>query len=151
MNIGNLKEMNERLKGIKAGDIMSHFAITIKEGATISDLAHLLMRFKVSGVPVLDKDKALVGIITATDLFKIMETITEALGSGLESSKVNEIFIRDTMSKNICTVTEETSLLEIVQLMCGKNVHTLPVMSNKEVVGIIGRRDVLNAFYVGKK
>ena len=49
------------------------------------------------------------------------------------------------------TITEETTLLEIMRIMCERNIHTLPVMvlSKKEIIGVIGRRDIINAFYVG--
>ena len=55
------------------------------------------------------------------------------------------------MTKDVVTIAEKTTLYEIMKIMCEKNIHILPVMivSEKEILGIIGRRDILNAFYVG--
>lgn len=120
--------------------------ITINPDAVISGLAHLLMRFKISGVPVITKDEGIVGIVTATDLFEIMKKIIGEGEKGLESVN-NKIFVKDIMTGDIFSVSEDATLFEIIKLMCNKNIHTLPVVSNKEIVGVIGRRDVLNAFY----
>ncbi len=139
--------MNKRLNEIKAVDIMSKFAITAASELTVSDLAHLLMRFKISGVPVVSRNKEIEGIITATDLFEIMKKITQKMGNDAEIEARDSFYVKDVMTKSVFSVSAETTLLEIIKLMCEKNIHTLPVISGKEIIGIIGRRDVINAFY----
>ena len=59
--------------------------------------------------------------------------------------------ISDFMITDLITVTKSISLREIINLMINNNVHTLPVMdvAKNTIDGIIGRRDVLSAFYVG--
>jgi len=146
-----IKQMEQRLKSVKAKDIMSRFAITIKENETVMNLAHLMMRFKISGVPVLDKNGGVCGIMTATDLFNLMKNVVKDIDTGNVSTNYPDLKVNALMTEDVVTITEETSLYEIMKIMCEKNIHTLPVMvlSRKEIIGVIGRRDILNAFYVG--
>jgi CBS domain-containing protein len=142
----------EKLKTIKAKDIMSRFAITIRENETVANLAHLMMRFKISGVPVITKNGEICGIITATDLFNLMKDIARDMDSKKKEPENHlSLPVSALMTKDVVTITEETTLYEIMKIMCVKNIHTLPVMvvSVKEIVGVIGRRDIINAFYTG--
>ena len=149
----DVKNMEQRLKGIKAKSLMSRFAITIKENETVMNLAHLLMRFKISGVPVVDKNGEIQGVVTATDLFNLMKNIIRDIDGQKDLDNYPNIQVNTLMTKDVVTITEETSLFEIIKIMCERNIHTLPVMlqSKKEIVGVIGRRDIINAFYVGTK
>ena len=131
---------------IVARDIMSRFAITIFEDEPLLNAAHLMMRFKISGMPVVARSGEIKGIITATDLFRIMgEIVTKKLESGLEVDA--NIMVKNVMTKSVSTIHEETSLIDAIILMWAKKIHTLPVVEDGKITGIIGRRDLLNAFY----
>jgi|SRR3989339_523476 len=147
MDIENLGEINSGLKSRKVKDIMSRFAITTESQTPVTDLAHLLMRFKISGVPVVNHNKEIIGIVTATDLFNIMKKVIGKIENLKEEQKWEHLFVKDIMIENVYSVAENDSIYDVIKLMCEKNIHTLPVVSGKEIVGIIGRRDVLNAFY----
>ena len=141
--------LEARLKRIKATDIMSRYAITTTEETMIADIAHLMMRFKISGVPVLGKDKKIVGIITATDLFKLMGKITMEIEKNAGFVDYYKMPVKSFMTTDVMTITPETTLYEIMKIMWERNIHTLPVvvLSKQEIVGVIGRRDVINACY----
>ena len=147
----DIKKVEGKLKAIKAKEIMSRFAITIKENETVTNLAHLMMRFKISGVPVVSKNGEICGIVTATDLFNLMKNVVKKMGEGVNVENYPDMQISGLMTKDVVTITEETSLYDIMKIMCERNIHTLPVMviSKKDIIGVIGRRDILNAFYVG--
>ncbi|HBG60443.1 MAG: hypothetical protein A2306_11355 [Omnitrophica WOR_2 bacterium RIFOXYB2_FULL_38_16] len=147
MNIKNLQNINSVLKTRKVKDIMSRFAITTTSQTPVTDLAHLLLRFKISGVPVVNNNKEIIGIVTATHLFNIMKQIIGKLENAKEEYKSQKLFVEDIMIKNVFSVGEDDLLLDVINLMCKNNIYTLPVVSGKEIVGIIGRRDVLNVFY----
>lgn len=148
---GHMRVMEQKLRNVKAKDIMSRFAITIKGHETVTNLAHLMMRFKISGVPVLTKNGEICGIVTATDLFNLMKIIIKDIEAGTSSKDYENIKVDTLMVKDVVTITEETSLYEIMKIMCEREIHTLPVMvvSKKDIVGVIGRRDIINAFYAG--
>ena len=151
MNNNNVKKSEEKLRNIKAKDLMSRFAITIREDETITTLAHLMMRFKISGVPVCTKNGDICGIVTATDLFNFMKKMVQQMEKGEDAGDYAKMKVTDLMTEGVVTITEETSLYEMMKIMCERNIHTLPVMvvSKKDIIGVIGRRDILNAFYVG--
>ena len=146
----DIKKVEAKLKAVKAKDIMSRFAITIKENETVINLAHLMMRFKISGVPVVTKNGEICGIVTATDLFNLMKGVVKKMEAGTSSEDYPDMPVSGLMIKDVVTITEETTLYDIMKIMCERNIHTLPVMvlSKKEIIGVIGRRDILNAFYV---
>jgi CBS-domain-containing membrane protein len=138
-----------KLKEIKAIDIMSRYAITTSEDSSIEEVAHLMMRFKISGVPILSQKKEMCGIITATDLFNVMGRIISEMEEGREVFDYYKFPVKEFMKTNVITITPQTSLYDIMKIMWEKNVHTLPVvvMTNTEIMGVIGRRDVINACY----
>ena len=139
--------IQQRLQQIKAKDIMSRFAITTTRGTLLTEVAHLMSRFKISGVPVMGKNKEICGIITATDLFGVLDKITRDDSDTANPSKYYDIPVETIMSEKVYSITEDTSLYDMIKLMCQKNIHTLPVLSGAEIVGVVGRRDVLNAGY----
>lgn len=145
----DVKKLEQKLKGIKAKDLMSRFAITIKDNETATNLAHLMMRFKISGVPVIDKNGDIHGIVTATDLFNLMKSIIKDMDSQASLESYADKRVNDLMTEDAVTITEETNLFEMMKIMCEHNIHTLPVMglSKKDIVGVIGRRDIVNAVF----
>ena len=147
----DMNKIEAKLKAVKAIDIMSRFAITIKDHETVTNLAHLMMRFKISGVPVVTKNGEICGIVTATDLFNLMKSVVKKMEGGVIPEDYSDMPVGGLMTKDVVTITEETTLYDIMKIMCERNIHTLPVMvlSKKEIIGVIGRRDILNAFYVG--
>ncbi|MDD5438692.1 MAG: CBS domain-containing protein [Candidatus Omnitrophica bacterium] len=136
-----------KMKQITAQDIMSLNAITINDEAMLFMAAHLIMRFKISGMPVVDKDDKVVGIITVTDLFRLMgDTVSPAAEQDKKKSIETNI-VKNVMSRNVVTVRKNTSFYELLTIMCDKNIHTLPVLDGDKLIGIVGRRDVINTYY----
>ena len=144
-----VEPMEARLKRIKAADIMSRHAITTTEDATIAEIADMMMRFKISGIPVLSADKKIVGIITTTDLFRLMQNITTNMDRGAVLPDYYGLQVKAVMTTQVIAIVPETSLYDVMKIMNEKNIHTLPVIvvSNQEIVGVLGRRDVINSCY----
>lgn len=147
----------------KAKDIMSKNVVTISPKATVEELARLLIKHKISGAPVVDNAKNLIGIVTENDLINQnkrlhIPTIIRlfdafiVFGSGrmqeeikkMTASKVDEI-----CTKEVVSITEETSLEEVATIMSEKNIHLLPVVRDSVVVGIVGKADVVSATIYG--
>jgi len=140
--------MEKHLKGIKAGELMSKFAITATEETEIPELAHLLMRFKISGVPISNDYGDVIGIVTATDLYDMFERIIHDIEKGYDPTEFINIQVKEIMTTDVITIDEQMTLFDIIKLMSSKNIHTLPVLGdNGEIKGVIGRRDVINACY----
>ncbi|MCP4339016.1 MAG: CBS domain-containing protein [Desulfobulbaceae bacterium] len=142
----------------KAQDIMTKNVITATPATTVTELAQLLASHNIGGVPVLDLSGTLLGVVTESDLIvqkkKIhIPTVVTILDSVFylenpdkmekEMKKIAGSTVGDIYSKDPITVDEETLIDEIATLMAEKNVHTLPVMRGDELVGVIGKKDII--------
>ena len=65
-------EMNKLLAGLKIAEIMTRDPVTISQEATISTVAEIMLEQKFSGLPVVDEQGKLVGIITESDIFRLV-------------------------------------------------------------------------------
>lgn len=148
------------LEDLTAADIMEPEVITVKADATVQELADLLAEKKISGVPVVDDQNRVVGIVSEGDLVSLDADIhfphyIELLGNiiYLESVKKYEerlrkaaaTLVRDLMTTEVVTVQKDASLAEIATLMTDKQVNRVPVLAGDVLVGIIARADVVRA------
>ncbi|MBI5097695.1 MAG: CBS domain-containing protein [Nitrospirae bacterium] len=144
---------------LKAKDIMTKDVITAKPGATVEELARLLMNNKISGVPVTDDKKRLIGIVTENDLIRKnkrlhIPTVIRLfdafilVGSGRmeeEIKKMAAATVDEICTKKVVSITEETTLDEIATIMAEQHIHLLPVLRENTVVGIVGKADMVRA------
>ena len=146
-----LKDLTRRLKSIKAKDIMTKDVITTTENTTLADIAELMIEARISGLPVIGKKGKIIGLITATDLFIVMDMIKS--GDIVENGKiaVSNPTVKFAMSTEVIKIKKNTTLDEIIAVMKYKNIHTLPVFEGKKMIGVIGRRDVFKNFYAAVK
>ncbi len=143
---------------LKARDIMTRNVITVKPDMDILQAAKLLLDNHINGLPVLDDAGRLLGIICQADLisqqeklpipsyFVLLDSVIPLnLPKTIEKElhKITAAKVADAMSAKPITVTPETSLEDIATLMVKHNIHTLIVMDRDEMVGIIGKEDVL--------
>ncbi len=137
------------IKEIAAKDIMSEVVISIAQSTRIKDAVHLMLRERINGVPVVDQDKKIVGVLTLANFFNLIGKILENGDSDFLSEVIacKQLEAEGLMSKNVFTVEPTTTLDKIIALMIEKKIHTFPVMENGALVGIVGRHDVLNAIF----
>jgi CBS domain-containing protein len=135
---------------ILVGDIMSDEVIVVYEDMLIRQVAHLMLRKQVTAFPVVSKKIGLVGIISMTDLFMMInkdfiKKTDDEFRKRL--AMFRDMSVGDVMSRKVVTVKPTTTLDEIVDLVVRKKIHVFPVVEKKEIVGIISRHDILNAVY----
>ncbi len=143
---------------MKAKDIMTKDVISVYPDTKIADAAKLLLQKHLNGLPVVDHDGNLVGIICQSDLIfqqkKIPVPTVFTFLDGLfpltsykdmekEVKKIAAASVSEAMASSPYTVEPDTSLEDIATLMVRHNVHTLPVVAGNKVVGVIGKEDVL--------
>ncbi len=144
---------------LQAKDIMTKDVITVKPESTVKELARLLMDNHISGVPVVDEEKKIVGIVTENDLISknkrlhiptIMRLFDAfiLLGSGrmeAELKKMAATIVDEICTRKVLTIQEDLSLEEIATIMAEQHVHLLPVLRGDVVVGIVGKADMVRA------
>jgi len=143
---------------MKAKDIMVREVITVRPEATIREIATVLIENKISGVPVVDANGKLVGIVTEGDLLykennpRIPDFIN-ILGAiiyyrGVE--RYNEDFKKlmagtasEIMTTRTIVVAEDAEVDKIVGLMLENDIKRIPVVNGDRVIGIISRADII--------
>jgi CBS domain-containing protein len=145
---------------IRAKDIMTPNVITVQEYTPISEVAQILSESRISGVPVLNPQKEMVGIVCESDIIDQtrkfhLPTVINLMGSivFLESGKKFErelkkmvgLLARDIMSSPVKTVSPNTSVEEIATLMAERHIHSIPVLEGSDLVGIVGKKDIVRS------
>lgn len=142
---------------MKVGDVMTRQVITIEKDAPIQRAIRLLLQHRISGLPVVDPDGHLEGIVTEGDFLHRAETGTQRrrprwveflIGPGKLASEYVQTHgrtVADVMTASACTVEEDTSLEEVVRLMEKYRVKRFPVVKDGQLVGIISRANLLQA------
>lgn len=141
-----------------AKDIMTRDVITVGLNDKIEDVAKLLVDHKISGVPVVDSEHQVVGVISEQDLLvkadelKIPFFITlfdsiiymeNPIRFNNNYKKYTAVWVKDAMSKKVVTVEEDATIPEIIDKMHAHKINRLPVVRDKKLVGIITRNDIL--------
>jgi CBS-domain-containing membrane protein len=143
---------------LKAKDIMTRDVITVSPDMEIVNATEVLLKNHINGVPVLDNNDLLVGILCQSDLISQQKNIpVPSLFTFLDGvipltstkkfekiiQKIAAITVADAMTKNPVSVQPDTDIGVIAELMVDKNFHSLPVVEDGKLVGIIGKEDVL--------
>jgi len=144
-----------------AKDIMIKKVITIKRDTSVNELSELLVKNKISGVPVVDDSGSLVGIATEGDLivqdadlhfpgyFKLLDSIIylESLNKFKRNlKKYLGTKVKDVMTSKVKTAGTDTPVSEVANIMIRNNINRVPVLNNKgDLVGIITRADIVKS------
>jgi CBS domain-containing protein len=115
-----------------ARDIMTSTVITANEDMLVTDVIKLLLRWHISGLPIVDKDGNLVGIVTEHDV------VNFAVSGHAADTTAAEV-----MTRNVVTFSPDTLVVEIINHFAAHRIRRVPVVEGEKVVGIISRRDVV--------
>lgn len=143
----------------KATDIMTRDVITVKPDTTLEELARILIRYQITGAPVVDDNGNLKGIVTENDLISknsrlhipTLLRLFDAfipLGTSrleIEIKKMAAYTVDDICTKEVITVDSETSVEDIATIMTEKKIHLLPVLKDGILIGIIGKKDLIRS------
>jgi CBS domain-containing protein len=142
---------------MKAKDVMTSPVISVEPDATMWQAVRIMLQRRISGLPVIGKDGRLLGMVSEGDFLRRAETGTQQrrphwleflLGPGRladEYTRSHGRKIEDIMTSDPVTVTEDTSLDEVVHTMEKRRIKRLPVVRNNEVVGIVTRANLVHA------
>ncbi|MEX2617952.1 MAG: CBS domain-containing protein [Alphaproteobacteria bacterium] len=148
--IGGLGKMH-------AKDIMTANVVTVTRDMSVPDIASLLLTRNISGVPVVDDNGAVVGIVTEGDLIQHEDTgeagerhtswwlrlFGEPSDSAGHYIKTHGKRAEDVMTRDVVSVDAETPVGDIARIMAERHIKRVPVMSDGALVGIVSRSNLL--------
>lgn len=112
---------------MKVRDIMTRNVVSAVEDMPAREVAQLLARYRVSGLPVCDKSGHIAGVVSEYDLIAKPDAKTAG----------------EAMSRDVISVMEETSVEEVRFLLINRNIKRVPVLSGQRVVGVVSRGDLI--------
>jgi len=140
---------------VQAKDIMTVNVISVSEDTAVHEIVSLLLKYRISAVPVIDGGRRVVGIVSEGDLLR---------GEGTSQTRVHHpwwleaVFVGQTvaydkargarasavMTRNVITVDEETPLNEIAELLERHHIKRVPVLTDGKLAGIVSRANLLH-------
>lgn len=142
---------------MRAADLMTRDVISIQSDMPLAEAAGLMLRYRISGLPVVNASKQLVGILTEGDLLRRSELGTERkrprwLEFLVSPGKLAQEYaqshgrrVSDVMTPNPVSIEKDAPLEEIVSLMNERRIKRIPVLDDGELAGIVSRADILRA------
>ena len=139
-------------------DIMNTTVKTAEAGTLIKDIASIMCLNKISGVPVIDSDNKLIGVLSEKDILLAMfpdvqQIMEEGAKPDFESiefdyKRLLDKKVGDLMTQTVASVTPEMPLLKAASMMCAKKIRRIPVTdNNNSLVGIVSIGDVHKAIF----
>ena len=139
---------------MRVENVMTHNVVTVTPSTSLKEVAALLVARDVSGVPVVDADGELVGVVSERDLLakersdvgKPDGLLGWFLGEDIDAEKHWARTAGEAMTKPAITIEKWRSTAAAAGLMAEHGLKRLPVIHNGELVGIVTRRDLVRAF-----
>jgi len=151
---------------LKAKDLMTRDVITVTPETEVTEIARLLLEKRFNGVPVVNQNGDLVGMICQSDLiaeqkklplpsvFTILDAFIPIYLPGKAEKEVQKIAAMkasQAMTSDPVTVDPEAGIDEIASIMVNRSIYTIPVLEGGKLVGIIGKEDILRTLVSSPK
>lgn len=149
---------------IRAKDIMSRDVVTLSAEMDFATAAKILLDNHFNGAPVVDDQGRLLGILCQSDLvaqhkrlpvptlFTLLDSfvrLTSTKQLEKQVRKIAALTVAEAMTSDPVTVKPDTTIETVAGLMVDSNLHTLPVIEEGKLVGVIGKEDVLKTLIKG--
>jgi CBS domain-containing protein/rubredoxin len=111
---------------MRVNEIMTTDVVSVRAESTIESAARLLARHRISGLPVMNQDGKLVGLVTEYDLIAKQGAT-----------------VADIMSHSVISVSPDTAVEEVAHLLANRRIRRVPVLDGDQLVGIVSRSDLV--------
>ena len=151
---------------MKVREVMTTDVKKLTQEDTINKALEMFDKYKVSGFPVVDKNDVPVGMVSETDVLKIIDVYSKVVDSKsnllplvfgiIKNSnhfedvkdgfkKVKDLQVSEIMQTDLVSVDKEKDIYEAARMMNKEDVHRLPVVDNNKLVGILSKADIVEA------
>ena len=123
---------------------MSTQLVLLNTTDSLEKAEHLFKKHRIRHIPVIEKSKKIVGMLSLTDLLRISFADGAYEDEEDIESVVYEMFtITQVMAKNVKSVTPEATVKEVAELLSKEEFHALPVVKDGELLGIVTTTDLI--------
>jgi CBS domain-containing protein len=130
-------------------DIMNTEVVTIARGNTLAAAAALMLEHRINGLPVLDEQGSVVGMVGIRDVLRVPipshsdMLIIKWTRLDEKARELTRTTVEQVMAREVVSVREDATVIEVAALMANRGVHPIPVIRDGRLVGVIGRADVM--------
>lgn len=144
-----------------AKDIMTKEVITVTKEDNVETVIKLILEHNISGLPVINEESHVIGIITEGDLiyrskklhvpsfFTLLDSyifLENPKNLEGELKKITGYKVKDVMTEDVVTVSADDEIEKIATFMAKDNINRIPVVKDKKLVGIVSRRDIIKGY-----
>lgn len=143
----DLTELLEKCSDLgkkKVKEIMSKDVVTVKEDSNFLEFVTDIEMYDYVAFPVLDEENKLIGIVSQTDLLKLILFYSQAGVRMLEEGFVGIPSIRSIMTTRPITLSPDDTIAEAAQLMVKYGIQSIPVVEEKQVTGMMVKKDIIH-------
>lgn len=145
---------------LKVRDIMQTEVVTVGPSTTVRELADILAKHKISGVPVVDDQRRVLGMVSEADVIlqdadlhfpyyiQFLDSVIYLQSLGKFEERFRKAFgskVTQVMSEEVIAISSRASVRDAATLMADRKVNRLPVVDNGMLVGIVTRGDIVKA------
>ena len=139
-------------------DVMTQAVVSVRPSTPLREVAQLLLRQRISGLPVVDETGAVLGVVSEADfLFKeqgppttehprLARLLGESRDTRSRRAKLGALNAGEAMTAPAITVSSSTRISDAAAIMSGRGVNRLPVVDDGHLVGIVSRADLVRAY-----
>ena len=143
---------------LKVRDVMARDVVSVHPETALKDVAGLLVDNRISGVPVLDADRGVVGVVSEADLLikqqgpdpihhrRLARFFGDSSEARRQLAKLTAVTAGEAMTGPAVTIGSDRRVAEAAALMIARKVNRLPVVDDGQLVGIVTRADLVRAF-----
>src|SRR6478609_7307680 len=121
---------------MKAYDIMTTDIEAAKENATISEVGTRLILRSINGIPIIDDDGKVIGILTIIDILRAIR----------DNKNIDGLKAGDIMTRDPTVINQKTDMMDMIDIMDKKGIEMIPVVdeeSDNRIIGVVSRKDII--------
>ena len=126
---------------LKAKSLMKTSVISVKTDTTIDEVISLLAKNNITGLPVVDDDMTLIGVVTEKDVLKLLSD--HNLVATLPDLEASSVKVSEFMTTEVTTFNQDADLVDICDCLVQNNFRRVPILTDGKLAGIISRKDII--------